>query len=149
MNWKRANSEICKGIVERDDIRAQEKENGMILVIPEPHYYGYFFTEEDIAFAVGKIKKLPPEAKIVNLDVVDTENEIEMTYDFRLIPYKRGIARRFDKNGGNVWVNNEYLKNLDVYACRFYQTKGKGKAEIIVTEHETPVMIVLPLLMDD
>lgn len=149
MNWKRANIEICKGIVDKDDVRAQTIENGMTLVIPEPHYYAYFFTEENIAFAVEKIQKLPQKSKIVNLGVVEPENEIKMTDDFRLIPYKRGIARRFDKDGKNVWLNNEYLKNLDVYACRFYQTKGKGKDAVIATEHGTPAMMILPLLMDD
>ena len=149
MNYKRVNVEICKAIVDRDDVRAQELEEGMTLVIPYPHYYGYIMTKEEIAFAIDKITKLPPESHIAKLEVISPENEIKMTDDFRLIPYKRGMSRRFNKDGKTVWVNNEYLKNLDVYACQFYQAKDKDLDGIIVTEGGAPVMVVLPLVRHD
>ena len=149
MDYKKANVEIIKAIIDRDDVRAQALEGGLTLIIPPPHYYGYILTEEEIAFALDRIPKLPGENRICRLEVIAPENEIKMTDDFRLLPYNRDMARRFDKNGKTVWVNSKYLKNLAVKACQFYQDKGKDRDVIIATEHGTPAMLILPLLINE
>lgn len=149
MDYKKANVEIIKSIIDRDDVRAQALEGGLTLVIPPPHYYGYILTSEEIAFALDRIPKVPKENRICRLEVIAPENEIKMTDDFRLIPYKRDMARRFDKNGKTVWINSKFLKNIDLVSCRFYQDKHKDRDVIIATEHGTPAMVILPLLMDE
>ena len=147
MNYKQANLDICKQIINNEFVRGQKISDKLFLVIPSEGYYGYYINPKDCAFSMGKIKMIPKDKpKIGDFSLIDPGNEIKITNRLNLMFRNRNDTIRMFKNGEKaVWVNSKFLKCLDLYACKFYQKPGEVIAPIIAVEDETPVMMILPM----
>ena len=151
MNYKRANIEICRQIIDGKVVRAQGQKGQQIeyiLIIPEPAYYGYFIEKDNIAFAMNKVEKLRIE--IANLENIAPENEIKPTSNLRIIDHKgKEMIRNFEAEGKKVWVKCDFLKNLEMGVTRFYQEKDNPNGVIIAAEYVNnvmkPVMALSPM----
>ena len=146
MNYKRANLEICKELANNELVRGQEVSENMIIIIPESGYYGYFFDKKSIVFNMDKVRMIDSEArKVADLSIVIPENEISISKDLRILDYKHAMARKFTKDGKEVLINNSFLRNLDVYATKFYQDKSNDLSVVIAVEDGVPSMCILPI----
>ena len=67
----------------------------------------------------------------------------------RVLSYRKEIARKFEtfdgKDGKVVWINEKFLRNLDLSSCRFYQPKDEPLHNVIAVEDGIPVMVLLPI----
>ena len=147
MNKVKANLEICKHIAEGKIVHGQTVEKNLTFIFTIPGYYGYFFTREDVAFAIDKIQMISKEKKtIVDLSIIKPENELKSTRDFHLLKGKKVSSRKFvTKENEEVWINRKYLCNLVVEDCRFYQDFNNPVGLIIAVEKGIPVMGLLPM----
>ena len=151
MNYKQANIEICRQIIDGKVVRAQEQKGQWIeysLIIPEPAYYGYFIKKDNIAFAMNKVAKL--RIDVAHLENIAPENEIKPTSNLRIIDHKgKKMVRKFEAEGKEVWVQCDFLKNLEIGVTRFYQEKDNPNGIIIAAEYDNkvmkPVMVLLPM----
>lgn len=145
MNYKQANLEICREIINNGIVRGQNAQDEYFLAIPGPHaFYGYFFPKKDIAFSLPKVDILTQQ--IVDFSIVTDENRIAATDILRITGFNK-MARRFKAKGWETWVDARFLKNIDMGFALFYQEKENGM--IIVEENEKPVMVMLPILIRD
>ena len=150
MNYKHANLEICKQIINNEFVRGQEISDDLFLVIPSEGYYGYYINPKDCAFSMSKIKMLPKDGrKIGDFALIDPICEIKITNRLNLMFRTRNDTIRMFKNGDQAsWVNSKFLKCLDLYACKFYQKPGEVLTPILAVEDGTPVMVILPMRID-
>lgn len=152
MNYKQANIEICRKITNGTDVvgmeleipvHGTEKKQKTALVIPgEKYCYGYLFPEKDVAFNWNKVRRI--EKEIFKPENICDDNEIKITDFMRILPWK-GMGRKFDKAGKDVWVNTEFMKNLRLQDCRFYQNKEERYGIIIAVENGSPAEVFLPI----
>jgi hypothetical protein len=151
MNLSAANIEICRQLAKGSRIRTQIMSKKLILVIPEPAYYGYIMDVKDPVFSIEKTTSIDKKNQIINLSILDQKNEITPTPYLRILTEKHNeTARLFKSSEGNVWVNTKYLKHINIHQCKFYQDRTKRNSLILVVENEkTPVMCVLPLRIFD
>ncbi len=147
MKKVKANLEICKHIAEGKIVHGQVVNEDLTFVFTIPGYYGYIFANEDIAFAIEKIKMIPTEIKtFVDLSIIKPKNEIKSTRDFRLLDKEKWSARKFvTQDGKEVWINNKFLCNIIVQECSFYQDGKNPVGSIIAVEKDVPVMVLLPI----
>lgn len=145
MNTKAVNMEICKQIIQNHLVRIQHISNKLALVIPDPGYYGYLIKKSDIAFSLEKTTTVDKKKPIIDMSILNPKNELKITQYLRIIDSKNN-ARLFKSPETEVWVNTKFLKNLDIYRCRFYQDRTKPTGLILAVEDATePVMCILPL----
>ena len=147
MNYKNANIEVCREMAGGCLIRGQEMPDNLFLAIPNDGYYGYMFSKNNIAFNLDRVRMISPETrKIADLSMIDPENEIKITEYMRVLSYRKEIARKFETaDGTEVWINEKFLRNLDLSACKFFQPKGETIHNVIAVEDGIPVMLLLPI----
>ena len=150
MNYKNANIEVCREMASGCMIRGQDISDELFLAIPNDGYYGYMFSKNNIAFNLDRVRMISLETrKIADLSMIVPENEIKITEYMRVLSYRKDIARKFEafdgKDGKVVWINEKFLRNLDLSACRFYQQKDEPLHNVIAVEDGIPVMVLLPL----
>lgn len=147
MNYKRAQLEICKEILNGEFVRGQMTVEDLILIIPGCGYYGYFFNPAEISFSMSKVHLIDLETRIIaDLSIIKDENEIKITRFIRILDYKSKMARKFETKGKkDVWVDCIFLKNIDTFAAKFYQEKDI----IIAVEDGVPVMCLLPIKINE
>ena len=147
MNISAANIEICKQLAKGGRIRTQTVSKKLILVIPEPAYYGYVMDVKDPVFSIEKTASVDKKKQIINLSLLNQKNEITPTPYLRVLTDKRNeTARLFKSSEGNVWVNTKFLKYINIHQCKFYQDRTNRNSLILVVEKEkTPVMCILPI----
>lgn len=146
MNYKRAYLEICKDIINNEYVRGQEANDDLMLIIPPDGFYGYYLKKDNIPFNKEKLRMIPTETrKIIDLEIAKPENEIKLTNHLILMDYRKGMVRKFSADGKEVWVNADFLKNLDLNASRFYQEKDEPFSAILAEEDGEPTMCILPM----
>ena len=147
MNLSAANIEICKQLAKGSRVRTQVISKKLLLVIPEPAYYGYVMDVKDPVFSIEKTASVDKKKQIINLSLLNPKNEITPTPYMRVLTDKHNeMARLFKSSEGNVWVNTKYLKHINIRQCQFYQDRTNRNSLILVVEKEkTPVMCVPPL----
>ena len=151
MNYKRANLEICKDIINGELIRAQKYENEMYLFIDPEGHYGYFINRKDVAFSMDKVREFSKETRnVAKLEAIKPENEIKPTNFLRIIDFcGKRLARKFEAEGKEVWIQCDFLKNLDINATKFYQEKENKLETVVAVEDGVPVMCLLPIRIID
>lgn len=151
MNYKRANLEICKDIINGELIRAQKSENEMYLFVDPEGHYGYFINKKDVAFSMDKVREFSKETRnITKLEAIKPENEIKPTKFLRIIDFcGKRLAQKFEAEGKEVWIQRDFLKNLDINATKFYQEKENKLETVVAVEDGVPVMCLLPFKIID
>ena len=154
MNYKSANLEICKSIIQDQRVACQRVDDDTLLVIPNNGVYGYFIQIDDCAFNFDKLCEIDIAKKqIADLSVIQPKNQITPTDDFKLMnsrknDFIRKFAGQIKKNGKKenktVWVNASFLKPLNMSVCEFYQDKS-DVSPIIAVEEGKPVMLFMPV----
>ena len=151
MNYKRANLEICKNIINGELIRAQISGDGSRLFIDPEGHYGYFINRDDVAFSMDKVRVFSKETRnVAHLEDINPENEIKPTDFLRIIDYRgKRFARKFEAEGKETWIQCDYMKNLDIIATKFYQKKESNIENVIAVEDGVPVMVLLPIRVNE
>lgn len=139
-----ANLEICKHLAQGKKVYGEIATKDLLLIFPEPGYYGYFFKKEDIAFSIEKVKMRDVAMNAVWLSSIKPANEIKLTdVIYRNGGYDQQVF--LAKNNEKTTINTKYLRNIDLDICRFYQCQARN-SPVIAVERKVPVMMLMPIV---
>ena len=123
MNYKIANKEVCKALIDGEYVRGYDIDENTAFVTPDG-YYGFIIPKDKMLYDSARIKRCKKLFEIS--DYIKPENEIKPTAHY----FKCGkeYCQRFDGKDWHVFIQEKFLKKLDKdeFYC-FFQNYEKGK----------------------
>ena len=159
MNYKIANKEVCKALIDGELVRGYDIDENTVFVTPDG-FCGFIIPKAVIIYDISRMKRIN---KLFNLsDYIKPENEIKPTMNY----FKAGkdFCRRFDGKDWHVFVKDKFLNKLDKSECYcFFQNYAEGRdmrrQSILATVKMynkkdddykyIPVMVFLPIFILD
>lgn len=151
----KANESIVKAILSNKKVVGSKCGDFYIITI-EPFHMAHLLTENQIYFNLDKIRKsVTLSENFKGLLVLDKtlkeENKLKETGAYYSSTGKDFI-KEFSVNSHQVWVNVNYIKDIDSRCSSFYQEsretneKNPEASPILILVHGMPSRIVLPVL---
>ena len=159
MNYRIANKEVCKALIDGEIIRGYDIDEKTVFVTTDG-FCGFIIPKKEIVYDIARMKRTK---ELFNFsDYIKPENEIEPTMHY----FKAGkdFCRRFDGKNWHVFVKDKFLQKLDKAECYcFFQNYDEGKdmrKQTILAAVKTystkdddykyiPVMVLLPISILD
>lgn len=162
MNYRDINIEIIKCLSDKYDnvVRAQTLDDGDILIVPSPAYYGYIIPRKELMVDESRLSLIPLEKPLFRVsDYCKPENIVKPTH--QLLRYGTILAQRFEgktkKQTWGVYINEKFMKQIINEGCEFYQNVQPGKdmarENVLAVKHEEtkdgkdifiPLMYLMP-----
>ena len=123
MNYKIANKEVCKALINGELVRGYNIDENTIFVTPDG-FYGFVIPKTEIVFDATRIKQTK---KMFDFSgYIKPENEIKPTNNY--IKAEKDFCRRFDGKDWQLYVKEKFLQKLDKSECySFFQNYEEGK----------------------
>lgn len=144
MNYNKAQERVFKALVKGDRVCRFDVDDKRTFITPDV-CHGWVFPNAAIVLDVEKIPAFTP---LKLNELIQPENELKQTLDFRLVNERsKALLRKFESGDKCVWVYNSYL---DLFQNpKFWQQKDKPLGHIVVTENvrkkDEPVGVVCPV----
>ena len=154
MNYRIANNEVCKALIDRENVRGYDIDDNTVFVTADG-FCGFIIPKKEIVYDYTKVRQMK---KLFDVsEYIKPENEIKPTYNY----FKAGkeYCRRFDGKDYYVFVQDKFLKKLEKDIPYYYfqnveEGKDMRKQSVVAAVKEytgdneyryVPVMILLPI----
>ena len=152
---QKANAEIIKALSKGDDV-VLTKVDKLYVVTIRPFAVGHILTEEQVFFAVDKVKyndKLAGLfAELLNLEKTMTaENRISATGNCYSPPFGRFyLMKELRGENHSVWIDSSFVKDIEPWCAYYQESKQTAKTNrevspILAVVDGIPARIILPV----
>ena len=123
MNYRIANKEVCKALIDGETVRGYDIDENTVFVTTDG-FCGFVIPKAEIVYDATKMKQINKLFDFSNY--IKPENEIKPTNNY----FKAGkeFCRRFDGRDWKVYVKEKFLQKLDKSEYySFFQNYDEGK----------------------